>query len=87
MMGIGTGLYEGVEFKGGRMLSSSFARYRVPRLVNLPRIEVVITGDQSLPSTGAGELGIVPVTACLANAVYDLKGQRIRELPIQAQLA
>jgi CO/xanthine dehydrogenase Mo-binding subunit len=87
MMGIGTGLYEAVEFKDGRLLTASFARYRVPRIVNLPRIEVVITGDQTLPSTGAGELGIVPVTAALANAVFDLKGQRIRELPIQPHLA
>jgi CO/xanthine dehydrogenase Mo-binding subunit len=47
----------------------------------------VITGDQSLPSTGAGELGIVPVTAALANGVFDLTGQRIRELPIQRHLS
>jgi isoquinoline 1-oxidoreductase len=87
MMGIGTGLYESVEFKAGRLLTSSFARYRVPRLVNLPKIEVVIASDQSKPSTGAGELGIVPVTACLANAVFDLTGERIRELPIQQHLA
>ena len=86
MMGIGTGLYEAAEFRAGRLLTSSFARYRVPRMVNLPQIEVVLTGDQSLPSTGAGEVGIVPVTAAIANAVFDLTGQRIRELPVQPRL-
>jgi isoquinoline 1-oxidoreductase len=87
MMGVGTALYESVEFRDGRLLTSSFARYRVPRIVNLPAIEVVIVGDQTLPSTGAGELGIVPVTAAIANAVYDLTGQRVRELPVQPHLA
>ena len=86
MMGIGTGLYEAAEFRAGRLLTSSFARYRVPRMLNLPQIEVVLTGDQSLPSTGAGEVGIVPVTAAIANALFDLTGQRIRELPVQPRL-
>jgi len=86
VMGIGTTLYESHEFKAGRLLTSSFARYRVPRIVNMPRIEVVLTGDQTQPSTGAGEVGIVPVAAAVANAVFDLTGKRIRELPLQHHL-
>ena len=87
VMGIGTALYEAAEFRAGRLLTSSFARYRVPRIVNAPAIEVVLVGDQSLASTGAGEVGIVPVAAAIGNAVFDRTGKRIRELPLQQHLA
>jgi CO/xanthine dehydrogenase Mo-binding subunit len=86
VMGLGTALYEGAEFEGGRLLNGSFSRYRVPRIRNTPRIEVVQVGDDSTPPTGAGEPGIVPIAPAIANAVYDKTGVRYRELPIQRQL-
>jgi isoquinoline 1-oxidoreductase len=87
VMGLGTALYEAAEFQGGRVLNAGFARYRVPRITNAPQIEVALVGDPDTPSTGAGEPGIVPVAAAIANAVFDLTGQRIRELPLQRHLA
>ena len=86
VMGMGTALYEAVEFEGGRLLNSGFARYRVPRINNAPSIEVDLVGDAETPSTGAGEPGIVPIAPAIANAVIDLTGERHRELPIQRHL-
>ena len=86
VMGMGTALYEAVDFQGGRMLNASFARYRVPRINNAPAIDVVLVGDEGTPSTGAGEPGIVPIAPAIANAVFDLTGERHRELPIQRHL-
>ena len=86
VMGLGTALYEAVEFQRGALQTASFARYRVPRINNAPAIEVDLVGDPETPSTGAGEPGIVPVAAAIANAVCDLTGTRHRELPIQRQL-
>jgi isoquinoline 1-oxidoreductase len=86
VMGMGTALYEGVEFRGGRLLTSSFARYRVPHIMDTPIIETVLIGDDTTPSTGAGEPAIVPIAAAIANAVFDLTGHRLRELPIQKHL-
>jgi isoquinoline 1-oxidoreductase len=86
LQGLGGTLTEAIEFEGGVVLNAGFARYRVPRIHNTPRIDVGIVGDQTVPSTGAGELGIVPIAAAVANAVYDATGQRIRELPLQRQL-
>jgi isoquinoline 1-oxidoreductase len=86
VMGLGTALYEAMEFRGGRLLNASFARYRVPRATEAPEIAVDLVGDPETPSTGAGEPGIVPVAAAVANAIFDLTGRRVRELPVQRHL-
>jgi isoquinoline 1-oxidoreductase len=86
VMGLGTALYEAIDFQNGRVLNAGFARYRVPRITNAPKIDVALVGDDDTPSTGAGEPGIVPVAAGIANALYDLTGERHRELPIQRHL-
>jgi nicotinate dehydrogenase subunit B len=86
VMGMGPALTEAIEFHRGAITTASFARYRVPRSNNAPRIEVALVGDADTPSTGAGEPGIVPVAAAIANAVFDRTGRRIRELPIQRHL-
>ncbi len=83
VMGLGTALYEGADFEAGRLLNGSFARYRVPRSNNIPRIDVSLVGDPDVPSTGAGEPAIVAVAPAIANAVFDQTGVRHRELPIQ----
>ena len=86
IMGMGTALWEAVEFAGGRPLNPSFSRYRVPRITDTPQIDVALVGDPTTPSTGAGEPAIVPIAAAIANAVYDAAGTRIRELPVVRHL-
>ncbi len=86
VMGMGTALYEAIDFQNGRVLNAGFARYRVPRTSDAPVIETVLVGDDETPSTGAGEPAMVPIAAAIANAVFDRTGQRIRELPIQRHL-
>ncbi len=86
VMGMGTALYEGIEFQNGRVLNAGFTRYRVPRSSDAPAIDTLIVGDDTTPSTGAGEPAIVPIAAAIANAVFDRTGVRHRELPIQRHL-
>jgi isoquinoline 1-oxidoreductase len=87
VMGLGSALFEAAEFEGGRLLNGSFARYRVPRINQIPEISVSIVGSaESNPSTGAGEPGIVPLAPAIANAVFDQTSKRLRELPLQRQL-
>ncbi|HEY8491488.1 MAG TPA: molybdopterin cofactor-binding domain-containing protein [Dehalococcoidia bacterium] len=86
VMGLGTALYEAVDFTAGRLQTAGFARYRVPRINNAPAITVALVGDPETPSTGAGEPGIVPIAAAIANAVFDRTGTRVRELPLQRHL-
>ena len=69
------------------LLNPDFSRYRVPRIADAPQVEVVLTGDPTTQSTGAGEPGIVPIAAAINNAVYDATGTRIRDLPIVPRLS
>ncbi len=87
MMGIGTALWEAVEFDGGRVLNAGFSRYRVPRITDAPRIDVELVGDPETPPTGAGEPAIVPIAAAVANAVLNATGTRIESLPVTPQLS
>ncbi|MGE0599976.1 MAG: molybdopterin cofactor-binding domain-containing protein [Dehalococcoidia bacterium] len=86
IMGLGSTLFEATEFENGRVLNSGFARYRVPRINQVPEISVSLVGTKENPSTGAGEPGIVPIAPAVANAVFDATSNRIRELPLQRQL-
>ncbi|MDA1279135.1 MAG: molybdopterin-dependent oxidoreductase [Chloroflexi bacterium] len=64
VMGLGTALWEAVEFDGGRVLSTGFATYRVPRISDLPMINVKLIDDRSNEPSGAGEPGIVADRGC-----------------------
>jgi isoquinoline 1-oxidoreductase len=86
VMGMGTALWEAIDFRNGRVLNAGFTRYRVPRSNDAPVIDTLLVGDDDTPSTGAGEPGIVPVAAAVSNAVFSATGQRYRELPIQRYL-
>ncbi|NQW17309.1 MAG: xanthine dehydrogenase family protein molybdopterin-binding subunit [Chloroflexi bacterium] len=86
VMGMGTALWESVEFDGGRILNPSFSRYRVPRITETPALDVSLIGDPNTPSTGAGEPAIVTVAAAIANAVTSATGRQIDTLPITPQL-
>ena len=86
VMGLGGTLFEASDFEDGRLLNATFARYRVPRLVDVPQIGVRLVGDPDTPSTGAGEPGLVPLSAAVSGAVFAATGVRHRELPITRHL-
>lgn len=86
VMGLGTALYEEAEVENGRLLNPGYMRYRVPRIHESPRIDVVLLGEPDVPSTGAGEPGMVPLAAAVSNGVFSATGKRVRELPIQKHL-
>jgi CO/xanthine dehydrogenase Mo-binding subunit len=86
-MGMGTALWEEVEFDGGRVLNTGFGGYRVPRITDVPEIQVKLIEDPSNTPTGVGEPGIVPIAAAIANAVADATGKPVDRLPLQPQIS
>jgi CO/xanthine dehydrogenase Mo-binding subunit len=71
-----------VTVKNGRVEQANFDSFPIPRMTDVPPIEVVLmpSGD---PPGGIGEVGVPLVAPALANAVFALTGKRIRSLPLE----
>ncbi len=81
-MGLGYTLSEEVRFSGGRILTTGFDTYELPRFSGLPEIETILVKNDELSPQGGGEPAIVPVGAVVANAVFDATGARLYEMPM-----
>ena len=83
LMAIGMTL-DGAEItlRDGQVRQSNFHDYIVPRMPDMPPIDVHIvpSGD---PPTGVGEPGLPPMAPAIANAIHALTGNPVQSLPIR----
>ncbi|HEV2581652.1 MAG TPA: xanthine dehydrogenase family protein molybdopterin-binding subunit [Ktedonobacteraceae bacterium] len=85
--GLGWALYEGYVYdENGQLLTSNFMDYALPHTEDVPHIATLLV---EIPSAlgpygakGVGEPPVVPVSAAIANAIYDAVGARVTRLPI-----
>jgi len=88
VMGIGMTMLEETVFDSatGRIANATFGDYLIPAHADVPDLDVVFVGTpdtvRPLGIKGIGEIGVVGVSAAIANAVYHATGRRIRSLPI-----
>jgi isoquinoline 1-oxidoreductase len=82
-MALGPALREEIRFEDGKVLTDAFSDYPVPRFADLPEIEVHLLDRKDLPSAGAGETPLISVAPAIANAVYQVTGSRVREMPMK----
>jgi nicotinate dehydrogenase subunit B len=75
-------LKERVRFDTTRINSNSWTEYPILRFSEVPDVEVEVISRPEIDPVGAGEAAHGPVTAAIANAVFDALGVRLRELPI-----
>ena len=87
--GIGYALMEEVAYRDGVVLNPNFTDYKLPTILDLPRIQVELVEEPSMSgpygAKGVGEPSIVAPAAAIANAVFAAVGVRISELPITAE--
>jgi isoquinoline 1-oxidoreductase beta subunit len=79
--GLGFTLHSKLSFKNGEVVQSNYHDYQVLRLNEMPVVEVHIVPSTDKPG-GIGEAGVPPTAPAVANAVFALTGQRLRELPL-----
>jgi CO/xanthine dehydrogenase Mo-binding subunit len=85
--GVGGALYERMVYdEAGQLLNASFMDFLMPYATEVPAIEA---GHMETPSPlnplgikGAGEAGVIPVSAVIAAAIEDAEGIRISRMPI-----
>lgn len=75
-------LKERVRFERARITSTSWTDYPILRFSEVPAVDVELIQRPEIEPVGAGEAAHGPVTAAIANAVYDCLGVRVRDLPI-----
>jgi xanthine dehydrogenase YagR molybdenum-binding subunit len=87
--GIGVALHEEtlIDHRFGRIMNANIAEYHVPVNADVHDIQVIFVDEQDdivnpMGIKGLGEIGIVGVSAAIANAVYHATGKRVRDLPI-----
>ncbi|NOS92339.1 MAG: xanthine dehydrogenase family protein molybdopterin-binding subunit [Cyclobacteriaceae bacterium] len=80
VMALGAATKHETTFKDGKAVERNFVEYKMPRIQDIPEIEVHIM-DNEEKAGGVGEPGLPPFTPALTNAIFDLTGTRIRRLP------
>ena len=75
-------LKESVRFDHRRITSNNWTDYPILRFSEVPEVQVEIIARPDLEPLGAGEAAHGPVTAAIANAVFDALEVRVRHLPI-----
>jgi CO/xanthine dehydrogenase Mo-binding subunit len=73
---------ERVRFDRERITSNSWTDYPILRFSEVPQVDVELIQRSEIDPVGAGEAAHGPVTAAIANAVFDCLGVRVRDLPI-----
>jgi len=83
LMGLATCLPgNAITLKDGVVEQRNFGDYAVPRITSMPAIAVFAVPSADLP-TGMGEPGLPPLAPAFANAIAQLTGKRLRELPFK----
>lgn len=84
--GIGTALFEEVRVEGGRILNPSFLDYKLATAADMPELELMFVEEPHpegpYGAKGLAEPPLAPTAPCIANAVYNAVGVRIRDLPM-----
>jgi isoquinoline 1-oxidoreductase len=83
VMGLGGALYEEIRWEDGQISTTNFSSYRVPRMADVPELDIVLVNRPDLPSVGAGETPIIAVAPAIANAVHRASEFRCRSLPLR----
>ncbi|PWT97589.1 MAG: xanthine dehydrogenase [Bacteroidetes bacterium] len=80
VMALGAATKHETHFADGKAVEKNFDTYKMPRINDIPEIEVHVVDNDEKPG-GVGEPGLPPLAPALCNAIFDLTGKRIRKLP------
>ncbi|MDQ3513795.1 MAG: xanthine dehydrogenase family protein molybdopterin-binding subunit [Chloroflexota bacterium] len=88
--GIGWALYEGMHYDdSGQLLTATLMDYALPKAEYVPPIETILVHVPSehgpYGAKGVGEPPSIPGAAAVANAIRDLTGLRMTDIPIRPE--
>ena len=84
LMGLGTTLFEAVEFADGQVTNANLSDYNVPAIGDLPKLTHELIERAGAEVHGLGETALPPIPPAIGNALASL-GVHVTELPITAE--
>jgi CO/xanthine dehydrogenase Mo-binding subunit len=85
LQAVSRALLEEVKFDSTGQRNLDWNSYPVIRFQQIPDVEIVLIDRPEMQPLGGGEPSIVPVTAAIANAIFDATGARLRQVPFTPQ--
>jgi isoquinoline 1-oxidoreductase beta subunit len=82
VFGLTAALWGEITIEEGRAVQSNFQDYRMMRISEMPKVEVVVAPSGGFWG-GVGEPGLGPLAPALCNAIFAATGRRIRSLPLK----
>lgn len=83
IMGMSAAMFEKMDVEDGQLTPTIYGPYQMALMKNAPKeIDVVLLQNDDKPGA-VGEPPIGPIGAAVANAVFRLTGQRLREMPLK----
>jgi len=79
-------LKEAAQWDDEGFTTLDWEHYPILRFSEVPAIDIDLIDAPTLPPLGAGEVAQAPVSAAIANAVFDALGVRVRELPLTPEV-
>lgn len=83
---LGAALYGRIDVVDGKVVQGNYDDFRILRMNECPEIVCEIIDSTESP-TGIGEPGVPLVAPTVANAVFELTGKRLRDMPLVEALA
>jgi CO/xanthine dehydrogenase Mo-binding subunit len=75
-------LHNQITFRRGAVEQSTYRDYPVPRIDEVPEVEIHILPDDGRSPLGMGEPPVPPLLPAVLNAYYAASGIRVRRLPL-----
>jgi isoquinoline 1-oxidoreductase beta subunit len=82
MLAYGGAFAESIDVDNGVVRQKNFDTYHVPRMADMPQIEVRVISAASARPMGVGDIGGSAVAPAIANAFAKLTGKRVRHQPM-----
>ncbi|MCB0686119.1 MAG: xanthine dehydrogenase family protein molybdopterin-binding subunit [Saprospiraceae bacterium] len=76
-------LMESVRFDENQIISDDWIRYPMMQMRESPQVSVTLINRPDEPALGGGELSVPPTPAAITNAIFQVTGKRIYDLPIK----
>jgi nicotinate dehydrogenase subunit B len=81
IQGVSRALMEEVQFDSTGQKNLDWDSYPVIRFNQVPEVVIELINRPEMQPLGGGEPSIVPITAAIANAIFDATGARLRRTP------